>query len=127
MTTFLSSAWAERLAELGAELPKTTGATWRVQHVISGGPDGEVAYTVDYLDGQISAVELGVQDGAIGLTSTYPDAVGLLAGDLDANAQFISGKTKVTGPTGELLAYLAHLSSRAQVELREALAEETDT
>lgn len=127
MAAFLSSAWADRLAELGAELPERGGATWRVHHVVSGGPDGEVAYTVDYVDGQIRSVELGVQDGAVGLTEKYPAAVGQLNGELDANAQFISGQTKVTGPTGELLAYLAHLSDPAQVALRATLAGETET
>lgn len=127
MAAFLSSPWAERLAELGAELPENPGATWRVHHVVTGGPDGEVAYTVDHVDGQIREVELGAQDGSIGLTSKYPAAVGLLRGDLDANAQFMSGKTKVTGSTGELLAYLAYLASPACVELRQTLAQDTDT
>lgn len=127
MAAFLSSPWAELLAELGADLPEIAGATWRVHHVITGGADGEVAYTVDYVDGQIRAVELGAQDGSIGLTSKYAAAVGLLRGDLDANAQVMSGKTKVTGPTGELLAYLDFLASPACIELRQKLAEKTAT
>jgi putative sterol carrier protein len=37
------------------------------------------------------------------LTTTYPDSVAIQKGELDANAAFMQGKTKVTGNMGKLM------------------------
>ena len=47
---FLSEAWFELQRSLGAELPERPGATARVQHVVSGTPEGEVRYVHRLVD-----------------------------------------------------------------------------
>ncbi len=91
-------------------------------------PDGEVRYLVDYQDGRIVSVEGGGVDpgDGVGITTKYPDAKAVLTGDLDANALFMSGKAKVTGPTGQLLSYLSLTKTTGHESMRETLAAETE-
>ena len=127
MAAFLSEQWVQRLAGLGADLDEVSAMSMRVQHVVGDAPDGEVRYTVDYADGRITGAALGGGDDAdIGLSTKYADARAVLDGDLDANALFISGRTKVTGDTGPLLAYLARVAAPDHQAHRQALAAVTD-
>lgn len=126
MPKFLSSEWLDLQARLGAELPEVAGTTTTVEHV-TGAPDGEVRYVVAYVDGRIASVTSGADPEAeVSVTVKYRDAVKLLGGDLDANAQFMSGRTKVTGPTGPLLAVLALTGSDGYARFRSELDVATD-
>lgn len=127
MPKFLSSEWLELQVSLGAELPEVPGTTTTVEHVVPGAPGGEVRYLVSYVDGRVAAATLGADpDAELSVTVKYPDAVKLLTGELDANAQFMAGRTKVTGPTGPLLAVLALTGSDGYEQFRAALATATE-
>lgn len=127
MPKFLSSEWLDLQARLGAALPEVAGTTTTVEHVVPGAPDGEVRYVLSYVDGRIAAATLGADpDAEVSMTVKYPDAVKLLTGELDANAQFMAGRTKVTGPTGPLLAVLALDGSAEHERFRTELAAGTE-
>jgi hypothetical protein len=125
---YLSSEWVARLAELGAGLPEVPGATATVEVVVPGSPTGEVRYVVRYVDGRVAEASLGAADGPdVSLTTKYADAVRLLRGDLDLNAEFMSGRMKVAGSTGRLLDVLSLDGTPEHRAMREELAAATDT
>ena len=53
------------------------GASARLQHVVTGAPDGEVAYSLTVVDGRVADDAVGRDDDAADCTFliTYPDAV----------------------------------------------------
>ena len=104
---FLSEGWFERQRTLGAELPERPGASGRVQHVVTGTPDGEVRYVITMVDGRTADVSVGGDDSAdVTYTNTYDDAQALAQGELDASVQFMRGRTKMAGDMGTVLALM---------------------
>ena len=53
MVELLSPEWVELHRRVLGGLPEVPGATARLQHVVSGGPHGEVAYTLAMVDGAL--------------------------------------------------------------------------
>ena len=120
---YLSQAWLDRQQELVGALPERPGATARVQHVVSGAPAGEVRYALVVTDGRLTSATLGDDpDAGVTLTQTYPDAVLIAQGSLDANAAFMQGRVKVVGDMGAVMALMPLTDSD---EYRAALAELT--
>lgn len=118
---FLSDAWFELVRELGAELPPRPGASARVQHVVTGTPDGEVRYVHAIVDGRTAELRVGTDEHAeVTFTNTYADAQALARGELDPRITFMQGRTKMAGDMGKVLALMPVTSSDEQ---REALAE----
>lgn len=127
MPKYLSPEWLARSRELGAGLPEAPGVTAIVEHVVPGSPDGEVRYVVSYVDGRIAEATFGgTADVDVSLTTKYPDAVKIAAGELGANEAFMSGRTKVAGSTGKLLDVLALTVTPAYDTFRAELAADTD-
>jgi predicted lipid carrier protein YhbT len=117
---YLSEAWLEAQRELVGALPERPGATATVQHVVSGGPDGEVRWVERIVDGRLTEVTLGDDpDADVTLTETYADAVQIARGELDANAAFMQGRVKVVGDMGKVMALMPLTDSD---EYRAALA-----
>ena len=118
---FLSEAWLELHRSLGAELPERAGATGRVQHVVTGAPDGEVRYVVSIVDGRTVELGFGAADDAdVTFTNTYADAQALERGELDPSVLFMQGRTKMAGDMGKVLALMPVVRSE---ERRARLAE----
>ena len=104
---FLSEGWFEHLRTHGAELPERPGASGRVQHVVTGTPDGEVRYVITVADGRAADVAVGGDDSAdVTYTNTHADALALAAGELDASVLFMQGRTKMAGDMGTVLALM---------------------
>ena len=123
---FLSDAWFELQRALGAELPERPGATARVQHVVTGGPDGEVRYVHTVVDGRTAAIRLGGDDTAdVTFTNTYADAQALSRGDLDAPVLFMQGRTKMAGDMGKVLALMPVVRSAEHTSLLATAAKQT--
>lgn len=126
MPTFLTQEHLDLEVELAAS--STTGAVGsaRVLVVVPGAPGGEVRYVATVGDGRLTAQEL-VADGTAPddvdatVTTKYRDARAALLGEVDPNAAFMSGLTKVAGATGPLLAYLAATSGEGYRRVREEL------
>jgi hypothetical protein len=109
----LSADWVERLRTVGAELPERSGATARLQQIVSGTPAGEVAFTISIVDGRVAAAALGRDDDGADCTFlvAYKDAVAIAKGDLALEAGFMQGRVKMTGATAPWLAVQPVLQS----------------
>ena len=107
MTGYLGAAWAASPFDPAAEALAATGATATIGRIVTGAPDGEVRFTARIADGAV-AYSPGVDDEVdLSLTDTYANAVASVRGELDPNASFMRGKTKVAGSTRVLLDLLA--------------------
>jgi predicted lipid carrier protein YhbT len=124
---FLSQEWLDLQRELGADLPGRPGATARLQYVVTGGPDGEVAYVTTIDDGRTTANQLGTDDQCqITVTSTYADSVLIAKGELDPNAAFMQGRIKVAGDMGKLMAILPLVGHPDYAAVSQQLADQTE-
>jgi putative sterol carrier protein len=127
VVAFLSQEWLDRQRQLIADLPERPGATARVQVVVSGAPDGEVAYLQVFEDGRLVGCARSRDDSAdVTLNQTYADAVAIATGDLDPSAAFMQGRVKVVGSMGSLMAVLPVLQSHEYEAAMAALAAQTD-
>ena len=123
---FLSEEWVAAAGT--SSVPAVEGGfTGRVQHAVTGGPDGDVKFVVTWTDGRPTNAEVGVDsDAEVSLTLPFADAVGVAQGDLDLNSLFMQGQMKVAGPTGPLLQFLAATQMPALAAEALARAEATD-
>lgn len=129
MTRFLSAEWFELRARRAdeADLPARAGASARVQHVVTGAPEGEVRYFETIEDGRLTACAPGeLADAGMTWTETYADAVGIMSGKVDAGAAFMAGRAKVAGSMGEVLTLLALLATAEYRDLGAGVASATD-
>jgi putative sterol carrier protein len=107
MAKWLTQEWLDESTRLAVGQPVRPGASARLQYVIAGGPDGDVAYYWVVVDGQLVENRLGVlADAEVTLTEDYEDAKRMQEGELDANTAFMQGKIKVTGDVAKLMALL---------------------
>jgi putative sterol carrier protein len=89
-------------------------ATTRVQHVVSGGPAGEVAYVVEVADGAVVSTSLGADDTAdLTFAERHDDAAKVAAGELGLDDAFMRGRAKLTGSMGTFMALLPVFRSDA--------------
>jgi putative sterol carrier protein len=104
---WLSQEWLDESTRLAQSQPERTGATARLQYVITDTPNGEVKYYWIVDNGKLLENRLGeLADAEVTLTETYDDAMRIQKGELDANAAFMQGKIKVDGDVGKLMALL---------------------
>jgi hypothetical protein len=105
----LSPEWVELHRTALGELPALPGATARLQHVVTGAPDGEVAYTLAMVDGRVVEATVGRDDAAADCTflETHDDAVRIASGELDLHVAFMQGRVKMSGDMGRFMAVLA--------------------
>ncbi|HEX2119908.1 MAG TPA: SCP2 sterol-binding domain-containing protein [Acidimicrobiales bacterium] len=99
---FLSAEWLERMA--AATAPASPGADVAVHQRVTGGPDGDVEYTLRVGGGKV-AFEPGPATGAdVTLVSDYATAAAISQGRLSPAAAFAAGRLRVIGPVGPLVA-----------------------
>ncbi len=104
MARFLSQAWLDLHLAAAVGLPERPGATARVQHVVTGTPDGEVRYFQSLVDGRVSEVGLGDDAGAeVTYLQTYAAALEVARGEVGADVAFMRGRLKVTGDMGKVM------------------------
>ena len=90
-----------------ARLPERPGASARLEHVIAGGPEGDVRLGIVVTDGRLTDAKVGGDPEApLTITTTYADAQLLAAGELEASVAVMQGRAKVAGDVGSLLAVL---------------------
>lgn len=122
MADYLSEAWLAAPVDPAAEALAATGGEAVVVRVITGAPDGEARFVAEVAGGTVSYRQGGADDAALTLTDTYANAQAVLRGELDPNAAFMRGQTKVAGSTRVLLDLLAATKTPAYAEARAALA-----
>ena len=104
MPKYLSQEWLDEARALAKDQPERPGASATMQFVVTGGPDGDTKYYWVLQDGQLAEASVGeLPDSEVTMTTSYQDSVAIQKGELDANAAFMQGKTKVTGNMGKLM------------------------
>lgn len=104
MPKYLTQEWLDEARALAQDQPERPGASATMQFVVTGGPEGDVKYYWKLENGLLAEAAVGeLPDAEVTLTTTYDDSVAIQKGDLDANAAFMQGKTKVTGNMGKLM------------------------
>jgi hypothetical protein len=129
MTAFLSEEWVATATDPAAEALAARGGTLRLLRVVGGGPNGEVRLTVLVdADGTVacSPAAPGDEEPQLTLTNTAKDLGAMVRGELDPNAAFMQGKTKVAGSTAVLLDLLAATKDERYEQARAALAARTE-
>ncbi len=107
MPKYLSQAWLDEARALAQDQPERPGASATMQFVVTGGPDGDVKYYWVLQDGVLAEASVGeLPDAEVTMTTGYQDSVAIQKGELDANAAFMQGKTKVTGNMGKLMSLM---------------------
>ena len=111
MARYLSQQWFD---EMNASI--TAGDSKEpthlvLQQVITGGPDGDVAYTMVIEDGSVR-IEPGQHPGAdVTITEDYQTAAAVHRGEVTLQDAFMTGRVKVSGNIASLIANQAALSS----------------
>ncbi|HEY8525632.1 MAG TPA: SCP2 sterol-binding domain-containing protein [Acidimicrobiales bacterium] len=127
MVAFLSPEWVERQRELLKDLPGGEDVSVRVRCVVTGGPDGDVTYHLEFDGGRAVSGGPGPGDEPdVVLTTTYEVARDIARGDLEPSVAFMQGVLKTQGPTAQLVPLLALTQSPAYQAAAERLRAETE-
>ena len=97
---FLSREWLERMEV--ATATATTDASLSIHQRVTGGPDGDVEYTVRLAGGKVS-FEPGGGAADVELVSDYETAAAISQGRLSPATAFAAGKLRVGGSVGALV------------------------
>jgi putative sterol carrier protein len=122
MAKFLSQEWLDEGRELAKDQPERPGASAKMQYVVSGGPDGDIKYYWVLENGKLLESQLGeITDADFTMAMSYPDAVAVQKGELDANAAFMQGRAKVAGDMAKLMSLMPLTMSPEYKALQEKL------
>ncbi len=107
MARFLSPEWIDEASAAAASSPELTeaaaGVHLVVQQMVTGGPDGDVAYVVSIDDGRVS-LRAGEDDAAeVTFTLDWDTAVAMATGSFGAQDAFTTGRLRLGGDVGGLL------------------------
>lgn len=103
MARFLSDEWLGELAEeLAAAGPFDSPGRLALGQVVTGGPMGQVGYTLLLGAGEPSAVRPGTDDAEVTIVEDYEAAVAIASG-APASGLLGAGRVKVRGDASELL------------------------
>jgi hypothetical protein len=101
---FLTSAWFAALEERLSAAPSGSGDRIGIGQVITGGPDGDVSYTIVVGGGEPARLERDTVAGAaVTLIEDYATAAAIAAGEPAAGA-LGDGQIKVRGDANALVA-----------------------
>jgi len=104
---YLTQEWLDEFVALAADQPLRRGASVKIQHNVTGGPDGDVAYYWVIEEGRVVDARLGTADDTdFSMTTKWEDSARLQSGDLDARIAFMQGKIKVKGNLAKMMALL---------------------
>lgn len=127
MPKWLTQEWLDEQKALGQTQPERPGATARMQYLIKGGPDGDIAYYWVLEDGKLLEDKLGEMDDAeLTLIMSYDDAMKVQQGEIDENTAFMQGRIKVEGNMAKLMALMPITNSEEYRELQTKLREITE-
>jgi hypothetical protein len=99
---FLSREWLERMA--AATPAAGPGVRLAIHQRITGGPDGDVEYTLR-LDGGAVTVEPGPGPADVEVVEDYETASAISQGRLSPAAAFATGRLELRGSIGLLVAH----------------------
>ncbi len=99
---FLSPEWLERMAS--ATSTASPSATLSIHQRVTGGPDGDVEYTLRLEEGRVT-FEPGPGEGDVELVSDYATAAAISQGRLSPANAFAAGRLRVRGSVSALVAH----------------------
>jgi putative sterol carrier protein len=112
---YLSREWIDELdraASASADLrEQLTGVTLVVEHQVTGGPDGDVAYVTRIDDGRVRVRAGSSPEPDVVLVADYDTASALARGELNAQRAFAAGRLKVRGRIDRLVAHARALGA----------------
>lgn len=118
---YLSPAWIDAAGAavagdgpLGAAL---AGITLTVEQVVTGGPDGDVTWSLAVDDGKVALTPGPAARSDLRLTTDYATAAAVAAGELGAQRAFVEGRLRVGGDLSLLITH-----QRALAAVDDALA-----
>jgi alkyl sulfatase BDS1-like metallo-beta-lactamase superfamily hydrolase len=122
MSKYLTQEWLDETRAMAADQALRPGASVRMNYVVTGGPDGDVAYYWILENGKLLESALGsLDDGEVTLTTGWDDSVRIAKGELDTNAAFMQGKVKVTGNMAKLMSLLPLTNAPEYRQLQEQI------
>jgi hypothetical protein len=106
VANYLSPDWFERIgAAAGEEAAPLRHATLVLQHVVTGGPDGEVWYHVRLSPGAVEIVRGPALHPHVTFAEDYATAAAIARGTLSAPAALLAGRIRLGGDLSALLAH----------------------
>ena len=121
MPRYLSREWldaAQRAIDASPTVHEAArGADFVVQHVVTGGSDGDVTYYVRVGGSSVQICEGNAADPTVIFTEDYDTAVAVGRGELSAQAAFMAGRIRVRGNLPRLVQ-----QSGAFTDIEDALA-----
>lgn len=108
---FLSPEWLQHLASAASAAP-VAGGPVSVHHRVTGGPDGDVEYTVRVAGGR-ATVDPGPQDADVRIVQDYATAAAISRGELTPAAAFAGGRLTLGGRVGLLVDHQAAFAALA--------------
>lgn len=128
MATFLSQEYLNELVSLASVVPVVPGANARLQHVITGAPNGAtVRYHEVVVDGKAVSAQLGEEDADLVVRSDYSTALDLATGRLPPQEAVGTGRVKVHGDVLAFLRLLPVFDTPGYIEMHRRLAERLHT
>lgn len=107
MPRYLTQEWleaAQRAVETDATLADATkDVQLTVQHVVTGGPDGDAAYHVTINDGTVRVVSGTLSDATVTFMQDWQTATAVSRGELSAQGAFMTGLIRVRGDLPKLV------------------------
>jgi hypothetical protein len=87
MAKYLTQEWLDESRELAKDQPERSGASAKMQYVVTGGPGGDIKYYWVLENGKLLESQLGeIADADFTMTSTYDDSVAIAKGTLEYKA-----------------------------------------
>ena len=99
---FLSPEWLDHLATVTASASPTVDLS--VHQRVTGGPDGDVEYTLRLAGGTVR-LEPGPGQADVELTADYETAAAISQGRLSPASAFAAGRLRIGGSVGALVAH----------------------
>jgi len=127
MSKWLSQEWLDETKKMADGQPERTGASAKMQYVVTGGPAGDIKYYWVLENGKLKESNLGdLADAEVTMTQTYEDAMKIQKGELDANAAFMQGRIKVSGNMAKLMALMPLTNAPEYKDLQKQIQEITE-
>jgi hypothetical protein len=99
---FLSPEWLDHLAAVTAGA--SPAADLSVRQRVTGGPDGDVVYTLRLAGGGVR-IEPGTGEADVELVSDYETAAAISQGRLSPASAFAAGRLRIGGSVSALVAH----------------------
>ena len=111
MAQYLSPDWIDELhAALSTDQAvrrATVDVALTVQQVVTGGPDGDLTWTVVIDHGDVAVRAGTIDDADVTFRQDRDTALAVASGEVSAQAAFMIGKLTVTGDVGKLIEHQA--------------------